>query len=384
VITNKTTLTVLAASLIAATVPAYAQKGGGKSSTAQSIMADIQASGQFLIRGAETYAFDANALGGGTAAPVSYYANTAINSTASGQTGFITVGGVSVGYKTTGSGGNPTGAQLAANAVSPGPDASSVVAQATSNAEKDYEVFADGGESSSLGSSSYSLTTEWTGSGLKKVTYTWAFTVAPLAGLTIAPLTGWSVVDSSTGGLAKVNINGIVAGQSVLVKDSVTKYSFSLASTQLDEFGVPVEVSRVQNVKVSASVDTNGDTVADVSFENFPDHTVVSGNDVDADLNPIGDFNYFANAGKFGSGAAFNALAEGDARTILNTDGFAGNNDGGGDGSSLQHAVLNVSQFDLPAGTVTINISGTVKGNTGTTDIGFSVNKQVDVIFRNP
>jgi hypothetical protein len=46
--------------------------------------------------------------------------------------------------------------------------------------------------------------------------------------------------------------------------------------------------------------------------------------------------------------------------------------------------VLNVSQFDLPAGTVTINISGTVKGNTGTTDIGFSVNKQVDVIFRNP
>jgi hypothetical protein len=71
-------------------------------------MADIQASGQFLIRGAETYAFDANALGGGTAAPVSYYANTAINSTASGQTGFITVGGVTVGYKITGSGTTPT------------------------------------------------------------------------------------------------------------------------------------------------------------------------------------------------------------------------------------------------------------------------------------
>lgn len=137
-ITNKTTLTVLAASLIAATVPAYAQKGGGKSSTAQSIMADIQASGQFLIRGAETYAFDAEAAGGGTATPISFYSNAAVNSTASGQTGFITVGGVSVGYKTTGSGGNPTGAQLAANAVSPGPDASSVVAQATSNAEKDY------------------------------------------------------------------------------------------------------------------------------------------------------------------------------------------------------------------------------------------------------
>lgn len=349
-------------------------------------MADIQASGQFLIRGSETYAFDANALGGGTAAPVSYYANTAINSTASGQTGFITVGGVTVGYKTSGSGTTPTTTQITANAVSPGPDASKVIAQATSNANasKDYEVFADGGDSSALGSSTYNLTSEWTGSGLKKVTYTWSFQAAPLAGLTIAPLTGWSVVDSSTGGLAKVNINGIVAGQSVLVKDGVTKYSFGLASTQLDEFGAPVEVSRVENLKVTASVDTSGDGIADLSYDSFPDHTVVSGNDVDADLNPIGDFNYFANAGKFGSGSAFNALADGDARTILNTDGFAGNNDGGADGSSLQHAVLQTSQFDLPAGTVTINISGTVKGNTGTTDIGFSVNKLVDVIFRNP
>jgi len=379
-------ISIAATSLFAATAPAHAQKGGGgKASTAQSIMGNIKASGQFLIKGSETYNFDPTAIGGGIVEPVFFYSNLAINSTATGQTGFITVDGVTVGYKLTGSGSNPTGAQLSANAVSPGEDAAKVIAHATSNSIKDYEIFADGGDSIELKSSSYSRTTEWTGSELKKVTYTWAFEVAPIAGSPIVPFTGWVLTASDTdGGLAKVNINGILAGQSVLVKDGVTKYSFSLASTQLDELGAPVEVSRVENVTVTASVDTNADGIFDESYENSPSHVVVSGNDVDADLNPIGDFNYFANAGKFGSGPAFGALVDGDARTIPNEDGFAGNDNGGSDGSTLQHALLNVSQFNLPAGAVNINISGTIKGNEGSAAIGFSVNKEVNVIFRNP
>ncbi|MCY2943173.1 MAG: hypothetical protein NT142_01360 [Planctomycetota bacterium] len=256
--------------------------------------------------------------------------------------------------------------------MSPGIDASKVAAQVASgnNQDGDWVVFADGGLSGDLGSSTYRRTTVWddgTG-GHKTVTYTWDFTVAPVTYGVILPLTGWYLAEVDNEGLAKVNINGIVAGESVLVKDGVTKYSFGLTNSDGS--------SRVSGVNVDVYVD--GMPYA----TNAPGHTVVSGNDEDLDGNPIGDFYYFTNAGT--NGTAISSLANGDARSILNTDGFAGNNDGGSGGTSLQHAVLDVSQFDLPAGTVTVVISGTVKGNLGAADIGFSVVKEINIITRNP
>ncbi len=162
------------------------------------------------------------------------------------------------------------------------------------------------------------------------------------------------------------------------MKDGVTKYSFGLLNTD--------GTSRVSNVKVdvflgSALVDgllVDGRLVA----TNAPGHVIVSGNDVDIDGNPIGDFEYFTNAGTNGTATA--SLQNGDARYILNNDGFAGNDDGGTGGTSLQHAVLQNSQFQLPAGVVVVTISGTVKGNAAAADIGFSVSKTIEVIIVDP
>lgn len=369
--------------------PVHAQKGG-KSSTAQGVMMDIHSAGQYVIRGSETCAFDPTVawLGDdnidygddgvgdgtptGTSAPVDFYTNTAMDASAPGGGGTISVGGVLVGWKTSGGGGSaPTSTQIIDNASSPGPDATKVAdhIKAGNGTTGDWVDFADGGDSSGLTSSTYERTTEWTGTGLKKVTYTWKFQVAPIVDLTILPLTGWFLEDADNQGLAQVNINGIVASESVLVKDGVTKYSFSLLNTDA--------TSRLSNVNVAVSV--NGVPYA----SNAPGHVVVSGNDLDVDgITPIGNFGYFTNAGFNGTATAF--LKNGDARTILNTDGFSGNNDGGAGGTSLQHAVLDVSKFDLPAGNMLVAISGTVKGNAGATDISFSVTEAMSIIIRNP
>lgn len=361
---------------------AFAQKG--KSSTGQGLMMDIHVSGQFLIRGSETYAFDPltawlgddNTDGSGSPtgllAPVDYYNNIQDNASASGAGGtFTDVNGFLVGYKIGGgSQTTPSLAQIIANAVNPGVDATKVVTQACAgnSTTGDWVVFADGGTSNQLRSLSYTRNSSWSVTGYKTVTYTWAFKVAPIADTPIVPLTGWYLAEVDNEGLAKVNINGIVAGESVLVKDGVTKYSFGLTNSDGS--------SRVSGVNVDVYVD--GMPYA----TNAPGHTVVSGNDEDPDGNPIGDFYYFTNAGT--NGTAISSLANGDARSILNTDGFAGNNDGGSGGTSLQHAVLDVSQFDLPAGIVKVVISGTVKGTLGAADIGFSVVKEINIITRNP
>lgn len=345
-------------------------------------MVDVHASGQFLIRGDETYEFDAelawlrddNSDGQGTPtgllAPVDYYNNIQVGASAPGGGGTVIVNGLEVGYKISGSGTSRSLAEIIANAVNPGVDATKVVTQACAgnSTTGDWVVFADGGFSNQLRSLSYTRNSVWSASSYKTVTYTWAFKVAPIADTPILPFTGWYLADSDTGGLAGVNINGIIAGESVLVKSGVTKYSFSILNADF--------TSRVQNVNVDVFV--GGMLYA----TNKPGHTVVSAG-VDLVTGELtGDFNYFENAGRNGTATA--SLIGGEARTILNNDGFAGNNDGGVGGSALQHARLDVSKFDLPAGVFTVVVTGTVKDNSGVTDIGFVVNKQVSVIYRAP
>ena len=69
--------------------------------------------------------------------------------------------------------------------------------------------------------------------------------MAPIVDLTILPLTGWFLEDADNQGLAQVNINGIVASESVLVKDGVTKYSFSLLNYGCYESFIKCERCRV-------------------------------------------------------------------------------------------------------------------------------------------
>ena len=112
----------------------------------------------------------------------------------------------------------------------------------------------------------------------------------------------------------------------------------------------------------------------------FPATSTVVANAPGALAGPPGavDFAYTTNAG---SNGAVSLLQNGDARTILNTDGFAGNNNGGADGSALAWAIMDPVTLTLAPGTYSITLTGTVKGNTAqAAPIPFSVSQTVQVI----
>ena len=89
------------------------------------------------------------------------------------------------------------------------------------------------------------------------------------------------------------------------------------------------------------------------------------------------DFFYTTNAG---SNGVTLLLANGDARTLLNTDTFSGNNNGGADGSALAIAIMDAVGVDLAVGDHSVTLAGTVKDNTATADIGFSVTQTLHVL----
>jgi hypothetical protein len=152
------------------------------------------------------------------------------------------------------------------------------------------------------------------------------------------------VSDSNPDGTAHIDIAADIAGESVLKSSNAklgTKYSFSL----IDGTG-----NRVQNLAVSVDGDTPVAATSTVSY-------------------PV-DFAYVTNAG---SNGALSLLMDDDARSILNGDSFAGNNDGGADGSALALATMSPVGFDLGPGSHTIQLTGTVKGNSASADISFNV-----------
>jgi hypothetical protein len=88
------------------------------------------------------------------------------------------------------------------------------------------------------------------------------------------------------------------------------------------------------------------------------------------------DFDYTSNAGTFGNTSL---LSNGDARALLANDSFAGNENGGADGSALAKAVVAPVDVFVPAGEHTVTLSGIIKGNDGFLDVPFSVSKQVTI-----
>ena len=89
------------------------------------------------------------------------------------------------------------------------------------------------------------------------------------------------------------------------------------------------------------------------------------------------DFQYVTNAG---SNGFTEYLQAGDARGILNNDVFAGNQDGGADGSALAMAVLDPISVELGAGDHTVTLTGLVKGVSASLDSTFSINRTVSIV----
>jgi len=206
----------------------------------------------------------------------------------------------------------------------------------------------------------------------KSATYTfhYAYVVAPDPALaTVAPFTAWDLVsETGDGSTAHVDVTGFIAGESVLSKANLPrKYSFSLLDGTTDPLtGLPV--SRVKNLMVS--IDGAAAVPATSTYvQNAPGA-------LPGDPGAL-DFAYATNAGSNGNLAL---LADGDARTILNTDSFSGNQNGGADGTALAGATVDPVGADLGVGDHTVVLTGTVKDNAALANIDFSVSQIVHIV----
>ena len=208
----------------------------------------------------------------------------------------------------------------------------------------------------------------------KSATYTFRYTyaVAPDSSLsTVAPFTAWDLVsENGDGSSAHVDVSAFIAGESVVSKANwPRKYSFSLLESSIDPLtGLPVMVSRVRDLAVSFD-GLNPVAVSSTYVQNAPGA-------LPGDPGAL-DFNYVTNAGTNGNTSL---LADGDARTILNTDSFDGNQNGGSDGTALAAAVMDTVGADLGAGDHTVTLTGTVKENGALASTSFSVTQIVHIV----
>jgi hypothetical protein len=191
-------------------------------------------------------------------------------------------------------------------------------------------------------------------------TYTYTYNVTPTVA-SVPSLTAWDLYKSTGDTIADISINADIAGESVVVSNQFPsgKYSFSLTDS--------VVGNRVQGLALTVS-DTTG-----WSDTQYPNSTVFA-NYPNGSL----DFDYTTNAGINGTAQSF--LKNGDALTILNSDTFAGNNNGGADGSALAKAVVDTVNLSLPVGDYNVRLTGTVKGNSAVADLPFSVTQTVHII----
>jgi hypothetical protein len=331
--------------LLGGTPIAMAATGGG--TTGQSVWAGFGAGGgTFGYTDRQTFTFD-----GATAA--TNYTNV-LNSSA----------------PTVGCSGSSTNCALGNQPVAPSAPATDA-GQVSSLVTADRCTFYAGGQ---LSSSSYTLSRTVNGvNGKGNWTFTWTYAVS---GSSVAPETAWSSVLDGSGG-AHVTLGGEIAGESVLSKSSSDrKYSFSL----LDNGGA----SRVSGLSITLT-DPDGNVGSPVSVGS----TVVNA----AGSTNFHDFSVGTDTSAFPDDLHLDALvttngntgllATGDARAILGGDTFAGNNNGGADGSALAYAALNPTDVTLTEGEWTATLAGTVKDNTGAAQAQLAVHRHLVIIGLN-
>lgn len=190
---------------------------------------------------------------------------------------------------------------------------------------------------------------------------TWQYKIEATTSF-VPPLTAWELKDeTSSGNTASINVKALIAGESVVSsKQQPFKYSFSLLASD--------GTLRVQNLAVS--------------LDGAPPTSLVSTYVKNAPGAKAGDpgaldFNYVTNAGSNGN---LSLLANGDARTILDTDSFAGNQEGGADGSALAAVTTAPLALTLPVGNHSLVLTGKVKDNSGQSSTGLSVSRSVHVV----
>ncbi|MDP3928781.1 MAG: hypothetical protein Q8R57_07145 [Bacteroidota bacterium] len=319
--------------------------GGGSTSTSyngQSIMIDMNMSNKtFAISGTTTYGYDIpGSLG--------YF-----ETTVSGPT-----------LTTSGSATNTAAENQPATPSAPATDETKTIAWVNGLGSSTIPcTFLNGG---TLTSTSYTKVVSLKGlNGNGNFNYTFTYTIQPKAGMaSVSALTNWNVVGTSTTGLS-IPVNARIAGLSGMTWSGGFKYSFGLTT-----FNGTEDVSRIENLAVQL-VDATGTT----AISTFPaNHTIIT----ESATAPL-DFAYTANAGT--SGNITGMLTSGDARTILNNDNFAGNNNGGSDGKSLQIANMGTTQVAVAtSGNYKIRIVANVKGNSGAVDQQISVSEDIRVI----
>ena len=315
--------------------------------TAQSVMFNSTLPTEFVIEQSETWAFDSQAAR-------TYYINEW-----NGNDPTVTC-----------TGGGQDGCQTRPSTPpAPAPDRSKVPPIA--NGEKC--TFFNGG--TLTGTDTYTQTvpvnvSSGPSKGSWKFTYT--YNIAPDPNKNpVAPRTAWNLIHSSGASTVPVEVNGKIAGQSVVQNDAKgkrtwnRKYSFTLLN--------PDGSSRITDLKITVSgTDTNGNPV---DLEAFPGHTV--------DTNP-GDFEYTGNAGTNGVTAL---LVPGPAMVSDILQGNVTATDGGKDDFSQNDVVVGYVHlatkdpvtFDLGPGTYTVTISGKVKGTDGNLDISLGVTQQLTI-----
>jgi hypothetical protein len=207
-------------------------------------------------------------------------------------------------------------------------------------------------------------------------TFTWTYKVEPTSSYPALAFTAWDLVSErgDGNGLADVSIDAFIAGLSAQKTNrrDLTKYSFSLDNSD--------GTSRVSDVIIKViKKGQGGDPDVTIHVSASPESTHITSNSQEA---PV-DFNYTPNGGSFyGSNGTTSLLTTGDARGILNNDGFAGNDNGGADGRALAYASLDAPiTLELGPGRYVIEMTGTVKGNNSTSvTTRFNVNGNINVV----
>jgi hypothetical protein len=312
--------------------------------TAQGIMVNQSAVGTFAIVNTQVYQYN-----GATAA--TYFTNAVTSGPSVSCNGSPT---------NCGSGNQP------ATPPAPPPDPTRVFDSGQPNnpistVVQDQCTFFAGG---TLAGQTYTRSVQLSGlNGRGSFTFTWTYTVSPNTN-PVAALTAWDLFhQTNPDGTTTVSVAGVIAGESVIKSSNPkigTKYSFSLLNNPPDQTS-----TRVTNLLWSVYDASNT-----LVYSSAPNSTVAY---------PV-QFTYATNAG---SNGVTSLLQNGDDLFILNHDGFAGNDNGGADGTAASLATVDNLIVNLGVGAYSVVLTGTVKDNAidGTgANISFSVSQQVNIV----
>jgi hypothetical protein len=219
-----------------------------------------------------------------------------------------------------------------------------------------------------------------TGSGANQCwwEFTWSYTWQPKVDMaSVEPKTCWT--SEETGGTVDVGFDGFVSSESYLKNGSKTKYSFTL--TEPDPLG-GAPLSRVQGVSAQLQ-----------KFDDDNSAWLDQGSAILLGTLPVTatttDYTYYGNAGVFGNSMVYSALhapAPGSGidyasvSDILSADNFANNNNDLASGNVHQADYAGDFPGLTEAGSYRIVVSGTIKGNSGSANVGFSVSSSIIVI----